>query len=424
MLLWPGLPYEERNNGMVQTGEFQSGAAPGLLQQLENPYPLYAALREQEEITFSPELNAWLIARYDDVRSILARPDIFSSRDFTTFMKLSPAAIDVLMQGYPLTLVAITSDGEEHRRLREPHVRGLSAASVKEREPAVRALAQRLVDAFIDNGHADLIAQFAYPLTVETILSVLGIPNDRMEDVMQWSHDMADLAFGTMRSDEHQVTCAQGYVAFQHYMAELIAQRRANPQNDELDAMMHYQVAGAEPLSDAELINEAAGFLAAGHRSSLDGCGNTFAMVLQNPSLWQKLREQTELIPAFVEEMLRYESPVQTLFRIVTQEVEVAGVTLPEGARVVLLLGSANRDEKHFSQPHACDAERTPNHHIAFGHGVHFCIGAPLGRLELRVALETLAQRLPTVRLVPGQELALNPMMLLFRGYQKIEVEW
>lgn len=176
---------------MVRTGEFQPGAAPGLLQQLENPYSLYAALRERDEIVFSPELNAWLIARYDDVRSILARPDIFSSRDFTTFMSLSPAALDVLQQGYPLTLVAITSDGIEHRRRREPHVKGLSAASIKECEPAVRERAHRLIAAFINDGHADLIAQFAYPFTVETILSFLGVPRDRMEEVQEWSKDMA-----------------------------------------------------------------------------------------------------------------------------------------------------------------------------------------------------------------------------------------
>ncbi|HEU5380316.1 MAG TPA: cytochrome P450 [Ktedonobacteraceae bacterium] len=409
---------------MVQTSEPQQGAAPSLLQQLENPYQLYAALRERDEITFSPELDAWLVSRYDDVRSVLAQPDIFSSRDFTTFMGLSPAALEVLQQGYPLTLVAITSDGLEHRRRREPHAKGFSAAGVKAREQSVRALAQQLVDAFINDGHADLIAQFAYPLTVETILSVLGVPRDRMEEVKQWSRDMADLAFGTMRSDEHQVACARGYVAFQNYMAQLIAQRRVNPQNDELDALIHYQVAGAEPLSDAELINEAAGFLAAGHRSSLDGCSNALAILLQNPSLWKKLCDQPDLIPSFVEEVLRYESPVQTLFRVTAQEVEIRGVKVPEGARVVLLLGSANRDKQHFPDGHVFDAQRTPNHHIAFGHGVHFCIGAPLGRLELRVALETLTQRLPALQLTPGQQLALNPMMLLFRGYQALEVKW
>jgi cytochrome P450 len=227
-----------------------------------------------------------------------------------------------------------------------------------------------------------------------------------------------------MRSDEHQVACAKGYVAFQHFMAQLIEQHRAHPQNDELDALIHYQVAGELPLNDAELIHDAAGLLAAGHRSSLDGCSNAFVMALQNSALWKQLCDQPDTIPAFVEEILRYESPVQTLFRIVLQDVEIGGVTLSEGARVVLLLGSANRDEQHFAYFQAFDSQRAPNHHIAFGHGVHFCIGAPLGRLELRVALEALTQRLPMLRLAPGQESALNPMMLLFRGYQKIEVEW
>jgi cytochrome P450 len=406
---------------MTQTVD-QSGSAFNIQDHLENPYPLYAALRQQETIVFNPDINAWFVSRFEDAHSILTRPEIFSSRNLISPMGLSPAALGILMQGYPWTSVAIDSDGVNHQRFRGAHTKGFSAARTKEREEGIRALANRLVDSFIDDGHADLISQFAYPFSLENILNALGIPQSHMTQVKQWGRDLTDLLFAVL-PEERQIECAQGVVAFQHYAADLIEQRRAHPEDGELDALIGYQLPGAEPLSLAELISSVMGFMTVGHRTTLDECGSGFSLLLKDRALWESICAQPDLIPSAVEEILRYESASPTVTRETTQEVEIGGVTLPAGAKVVVLLGSANRDEKQFSDAHVFDIHRAPNRHVAFGHGAHFCVGAPLARLELRIALETFARRIPTLCLVPNQPLTHTPL-LIFRGLEKLEVEW
>lgn len=400
----------------------QTGQGINILEHLENPYPLFAALRQQEQIAFLPELNAWLVSRYEDAHAILSQPEIFSSRNLIDPSGLSMAALGILMQGHPWTPVAIDSDGVNHQRFRSPHTKGFSAARTKAREQGLRELANRLVDAFTEDGQADLVSQFAYPFSLESILNVLGIPQDHMAEVKQWGRDLTDLLFAVI-PEERQVACAQGVVAFQNYIADLVEQRRVNPEDGELDALIGHQLPGQEPLSQDELISGVMGFVTVGHRTTLDECGSGFALLLQRPEVWQRICAQPELIPAAVEEILRYESSSQTLSRETTREVEIGGVTLPAGARVVVLLGSANRDETHFPHADTFDIERAPNRHVAFGHGVHFCVGAPLARLELRIALETFAQRLPGLHLAPDQELSHTPL-LIFRGLQKLAVEW
>jgi cytochrome P450 len=408
---------------MSQTSESQPDTSFHLMEHLENPFPFYQELRDQETIVFSPDVQAWLIPHYEDVRAILSQPDIFSSHDFTRPLPLSPAAIEVLMTGYPIVPVAIDSDGMEHRRRREPHLKGFSAAGVKSREQSIRTIVNSLIDTFINDGHAEIVSQFAYPFSLEAVLKLLGIPQSRLPEVKGWAINMVNLLFGNVRTDEEQIASAKGFVEFQKYIAELIEERRANPQNDELDALIMHQIPGEQSLSPVELISAAMGFLAAGHRSTLDVCTNAFTLLLKDRALWQKICDQPDQIPSVVEEILRYEGSVQTLFRVTTQEVEIRGTKLPVGARVVLLLGSANRDGDQFPNPHVFDSERTPNRHLAFGHGVHFCVGAPLGRMEIRLVLETFTQRLPALRLVPDQQLVHNPT-ILFRGYDKILVEW
>lgn len=409
---------------MSQTSEYRPVSVDNLLQHLEDPYPFFAALRQQNEIVFSPQVDAWLVTRYSDVLALLTQPDVFSSVDLIgPVVTWSPTALGILQQGYPITPVSINSDGINHERFRGAHTRGFSASSMKAREPFVQALTNQLIDAFIDDGHAELVSQFAYPLSLETIINLFGVPRDRMEEVKQWGKDLTDFIFGGLQSEESQIACAKGLVAFQNYCAELIEQRRADPQDSELDALIKYQVDGAPPLSKEELISAIMGFLTAGHRSTVDACGSAFVLLLQTPALWKSICDRPELIPAAVEEVLRCESATQTLSRVTTREVEIGGVKLPKGARLLALLGAANRDEQQFPNADVFDIHRAQNRHIAFGHGIHFCVGAPAARMELRIALETFARRLPGLRLSPNQSLVHN-QLLIFRGYQKLEVEW
>jgi cytochrome P450 len=389
--------------------------------QLANPYPLYELLRKQEPVTFSPVVGAWLVTRYRDVRFALSQPEIFSSRDVKN-PDLAPAALTILQQGYPMLPVAIDSDGLDHQRFRQPHQESLAPPRMTQYEDYIRALAHRLVDAFIDDGHAEFISQFAYPLPLEVILHMLGIPRERLDAAKKWCEDLVALLYGSL-PEEQQVECAKTVVAFQHYIAEIITEQQKNPQDDMVGIHITHQTPGAAPLSFEELIAFVCGFIMAGHRTTVDSLGNALALLLQPNSRWKRLCEHPNLIRPAIEEVLRYDAPVAALFRTATREVTLGDVLLPAGTRVLLIFGSANRDEDQFPNADHFDMQRQHNLHLGYGYGAHFCSGAPLARKELRIALEVLTQRIPNMRLKPDQQLVHFPS-IAFRGYQTLEVEW
>lgn len=410
---------------MTQKREYQFGQAyhPLQAEQLENPYTLYKQMREKEPITFSPEIGAWLVTRYRDVRDVLSQPELFSSRDVKDpVTALSPAALAVLMQGYPMLPISIDSDGLNHQRFRQPHLKGLAPARLAQYEDFIRTLVNRLIDDFIHEGHAELLEQFAYLLPLEVIFRLFDIPQEHMVETKQWCMDLVNLLYADL-TEERQVECAKGVVAFQHYIAGFINEQRKNPKDDLIGVHITHQIPGADPLSLEELIAVICGFIMAGHRTTVDLIGNGLALLLQPDTRWQKLSTRPELIRSTVEEILRYDAPVHALFRTTTREVILEGITLPQGARLLLVFGSANRDEEQFLNADVFEMERHPNQHLGFSYGPHFCAGAPLARMETRIAFEVLTQRIPGLRLKPGQQLIRNPV-LAFRGYQKIEAEW
>jgi cytochrome P450 len=392
-------------------------------EQREDPYPFYEFLRTQEPITYSPAVEAWLVTRYSDIRTILSQPDIFSSRDVARpLTNVTPKTREILNQGYPMVPTAISSDGFDHKRFRDPYIKTFSPARMTTYEGFIRKVVNHLVDELVGTGSADIITQFAYPLTLEVILHTMGIPQEKMADAKKWSGELVAFLYSPL-SEEQQVKCAWGLVAFQHYIAQLIEERREQPQSDAISDLVHSQVPGGEPLSMNELVSALCGLVMAGHKTTVDLIGNGLVLLLNPRSRWQKLCMHPEIIPAAVEEILRYDSPVQALLRTTLREVTIGDVTLPAGARVLLIFGAANRDEMKFPQAANFDMQRTPNRHLGFGYGIHFCIGAPLARLEARVAFEVLTQRLPQMRLAPDQHLVHLPI-LAFRGYQRLDVEW
>ncbi|GAB4199859.1 MAG: monooxygenase YjiB [Roseiflexaceae bacterium] len=391
---------------------------------LADPFSFYQQLRSEAPVVYSPEIDAWLVTRYNDVRLVLSQPTVFSSADIKRPMSpLAPATIDVLRRGFfPMLPSAVNSDGVNHRRFREPYVRALSSTAITGFEGYIGTTCNALVDSFIGDGRIDIISQFAYPMTLEVILHIMGIPQDRMADAKQWGSDLMTLICQPL-SPERQIACAHGLVAFQLYIAELIAERRSHPQDDLISEMITYQVPGAQPLATEELISALCGFLMAGQKTPIDLFGNGLAILLNPVTRWQTLCAHPEHIPSAIEEILRYEGPVQALSRTTTCEVIVGDVTLPAGANLLVICGSGNRDESQYPQAEEFDLERNPARHLAFGHGSHFCVGAPLARLMGQTVFAIFTQRLPTLHLVPGQRLV-NVPALQFRGYQRLEVAW
>lgn len=389
----------------------------------EDPYPFYALARQQEPVAYSPDLNAWLVTRHEDIQSVLLQPEKFSSRDtLTSPVTFSPRVLEELIQGFLPVPIVLNTDGADHTRFRVPLTRAFAPARMRAIEPFIRQIAHRLIDGFAEQRRAEIISQFAYPLALEVVLTLLGIPRDDIDQTRQWSHDWLML-MSIQLAEEQQVACARGTVAFQRYLARLIAERRDAPEDDLISTLLQFSTPGVEPLTENELVILLQGLILAGHESTTNMIGTGLLLLLEQPERWRTLCAQPELIPSTVEEILRFDAPIQMFARTTTQEVTIGGVTLPEDASLLLLYGSGNRDSAVFAQPDEFQLQRSANHHLAFGHGVHFCVGAALARLEGRIAFETLCERLPELRLVPGQELTHIPT-LLFRGYERLEVAW
>jgi len=389
----------------------------------EDPYPFYRRARQEDPITFCPELDAWLVARYEDIQYMLLHPETFSSQNaLTSPVKFYQQTLEELVQGYLPVPIVLNTDGADHTRFRAPLMKVFAPARIKALEPFIRQIANRLIDAFIRDQQADIVRQFAYPFALEVVLTLLGIPSQDIEQTRIWSQDWLML-MSVQLDEERQAACARSTVAFQRYLADLVAERRRSPQDDLITTLPLASTPEVEPITENELVIMLQGLILAGHESTTNMIGTGLLFLLESPELWQKLCNHPEYIPQTVEEILRMDAPIQMFARVTTREVTVGGVTLPEDASLLLLYGSGNHDEAVFADADEFQLQRSPNHHLAFGHGVHFCVGAALARLEGRAAFEILCQRLPGLRLVPGQTLTHIPT-LLFRGYERLEVKW
>ena len=392
-------------------------------EQLENPYPFLARARREEPIFFSPDMNAWVVTRYDDVVAILSQPDIFSSKDaLRPVVSYTPAVFAELSKGYPLVPNMIDSDGQAHTRFRNAANKAFTPARIKKLEPFIREVATRLVDAFADDHQAEIISQLAYPLPLEIVLFLIGIPKEDMAMAKKLSDNLA-MFISSPLAEEQQVEYARDFVTFHHYFVRLVNERRQSPKEDLISDLLETPP-GEKPFDDAQFANLLTSLLIAGHETTTQLIGNGLALFLEQPEeRWQVLCERPELIPQAVEEILRYDSPVHAFFRTAMQEATVGGVTFPEGASVMVVFGSANRDETQFPHADQCDLQRTPNRHLAFGYGVHYCLGAFLARKQGQIAFEILCQRLPGLRLAPGQTLTHAPV-LRQRGLNRLDVVW
>jgi cytochrome P450 len=396
--------------------EFQPFTNP----QLDDPYSFYQRARQEEPLFYSQLLNGYVLTRYDDILAVLKDPGRFSSADtLTPIVEFTPQVFEVLRQGFPLVRDLVDSDGEEHKRLRAPFMKVFAPERMEAMEDSIRAIANKLVDAFINDGHADIISQFAYPLPLEAILTMYGITLDRMAEIKKWCYDI-DALISSPLEPEKQVECARSMVAIQHFVAGLIEERRNAPCGDFISNV------ATSDLNMPELVRVLVGLIQAGHKTTSHSIGNALKHLLERPQLWQALCNDPSLIPTALEEVLRYDAPIQTMSRTTTQEVELAGVQLPKGTRIFLMYGSANRDETKYGDGDRLDIERfkqtTPNH-LAFGHGVHHCIGSNLARREGRIALEVLSRRLPNLRLRPNQEFSHIPT-IISRGFTELFLEW
>ncbi|TQS45248.1 cytochrome P450 [Cryptosporangium phraense] len=393
----------------------------------DDPYPLYARARRDEPVFYSPRLDAWVVTRFADVDAVLKDPEAFSSvNSLRPIREPYPGTVAVLLNGYPQTPDHVTSDGDVHRRLRVPYTKHLTRpGQLKAREAEIRARADRLIDGFADDRSGDLIARYSTRLPVETAAELFGFAPDDVELAKAGSEVMFSLgSIDVTKEQEEQA--AHTVLAFQQLLAGYARRRRAEPADDLITAVATALAPGDEPLTfdqEAELVGTFGSTFGAAHITTADGIGSALWLLLGDAEQWDRLVRQPELVPYAVEEVLRFESPIPAMFRRTTRPVTVAGVDLPAGADVLLAFASANRDEDRFPDADRFDVTRKPSRHFAFGAGIHTCVGAAMARLQMRIALQTLIERLPGLRMAPDQDVRVRRSINV-RGPLALDLHW
>lgn len=391
--------------------------------QIDDPYALYELARREQPVFFSPLYRMWIVTRYDDVGVVLKDAARFTSAGSLKARPLPPEVEEILRGGYPPAPTLIDSDMPTHNRLRNTINRGFTPRRIAAMEPQIRALANDLIDQFAADGHADMIEQFAFPLPGSVICDLLGVPRADLRQMKRWSDERLDL-LSAIAPTERLIECAHGFVAFQRYLAAQIADRREHPRDDLLTVLLPESLGGSAQLSLEEAIYLAATMLSAGHETTTHLIGNALVLLCRNPDQMQALRDDPGRIPNALEEVLRLEAPARGRVRVAVSDVELGGVAIPAGSLVMALWASGNRDDAQFAEPDHFDVAREDaGLHHSFGKGVHYCIGAPLARVEGRIALELLLARLPNLRMQP--DIALDRWRNLFgRGYMHLPMEW
>jgi cytochrome P450 len=358
------------------------------------PYDYYAALREHapvHSVRLRNGATAWLVSRYDDAVAVLGD---------TRFAKDPAAAKGTKPPWLPGPLRALSRnmldlDEPDHRRLRTLVQKAFTPRVVEEMRPRIEEIAGLLLDAIERKGTADLIADYASPIPVTVIAGLLGVPERQRTKFHRWSTHL--VAADT--SAWHKLRAIPAGLSFILFLRRLIRTRRGAFGDDLLSRLIEVQEAG-DRLSADELLAMSFLLLVAGHETTVNLIGNGILTLLQNPDELARLRRDPELIAPAVEEMLRFASPLQMATeRYATTAVEIAGVTIPRGALVYVVLAAANRDEHAFGDAARLDVARQPNRHLAFGHGIHYCLGAPLARLEGQIAIRALLDRFSRIAL-------------------------
>lgn len=363
--------------------------------------------------------HAWLVSRYDDAVAVLSNPQFVkdplkAKGDGGSKPPWLPGPLRALSRNM------LDLDEPDHRRLRNLVQKAFTPRVVEEMRPRIECIATKLLDAIERRGDnaAELIAEYAAPLPVTVIAELLGVANDDRRKFHRWSH--AIVAADT--SGWHKVRAIPAGFAFILFLRRLIRQPRSGLRDDLLSRLIEVQDEG-DRLSADELLAMCFLLLVAGHETTVNLIGNGVLALLENPEQMQRLRDEPALIPSAVEEMLRYSSPLQLATeRYATADVKVGEVTIPRGALVYVVLSSANRDEKAFSCPAEFQLDRQPNRHLAFGHGIHYCLGAPLARLEGQIAIRLLLERFSEIHLSRGTGELRWRRGLVLRGVESLPV--
>ncbi len=399
---------------------------------LQGPFPHYEKMRDEQPIYEIPGMGIKMVTRHDLVMQTLRDPQTYSSSFGTSGMPMNEEVrkrfAEVFAEGYPRVGTMLTVDQPDHTRYRRLVSRAFHPKVIAELEPVIREITVALIDSWIDKGRIEFVEEFGVALPVRVIAKALNVPDDRLADFKRWSDDSI-AGIGTNISIDERIQAEYGVNEFQHYFAEQFELRKTNPQDDLLTNLLNARVddddpdvTDKRPLDMPEMLSIVQQLLVAGNETTTKLLTETVRLLAENPDQWQQLKNDPSRAPAIVEEALRLSTPTQGMFRIATKDHELEGVQIPKGARIVIVFASANRDAELFGEPDAFDPDRDNlRDHLAFGKGIHFCLGAALSRLEGKVALEEFARRVDRFELDDSNDFGYHPSFLL-RGLKRLDI--
>ena len=412
----------KRAEGGRQAKPSELGFAPWDVSFVANPYPAYTELRRRHPVLYDDTTDHWLISRHEDVNALLR-----DRRLGRTYVHVANHA----QMGRPeepdwhAPFWRLIRDGildmepPDHTRVRRLVSKAFTPKMVESLKPRIQAIMDGLVDEVSGSGEADLIKAIAEPLPVAVIAEMLGIPESDRHLLRPWSAEIC-LMYELNPSDDYMGRAVKASVEFSEYLRRLSRDRRAKPKEDLISGLAQVVDQG-DRLTEGELIGTCVLLLNAGHEATVNVTGNGWWSLFRNPDQLALLRKDHSLLPRAVEELMRYDTPLQMFERWVLEEFELHGVRIPMGAELGLLFGSANRDPGAFDRPDELDITRVENPHISFGAGIHFCLGAPLARVELESSFGTLLRR------IPNMELAVEPEWkpaYIIRGLKELKVRF
>ncbi len=404
-----------------------------------NPYPHYRELRETAPVRWAPQTGAFCVSRYEDVMFVLRSPELFSSRAMFTYLMnqgnegrppitwpmvrfLASFVWKTRLNPLEFTTARnlIALDGDVHVAMRGIVNRGFTPRRIASWEDRARELVDESMAVLRSSESFDVVADLAIPLPVTVIAEMLGVEKSRLKDFKRWSDVIIDTSTGPGRADPFNSRMRDTIIELARYVRSVAEERKRNP-SDDLVSVIVAEQEGDQAVTIREVIQFVMLLLVAGNETTTNLIGNAVRALLEHPEELDKVVKDPSLIPGVIEETLRYDAPIQIVFRTATEDLELAGTKIAKGSYVAPLLGSANRDARHFPDPDRFDVTRNPQAHAGFGFGKHFCLGASLARLEARLALEALVPELPRMELESNRPPELVDSFLV-RGLKRLEL--
>ena len=387
---------------------------------VQDPFPLFAWLREHDPVYWSASLGGFLVTRYDDVLEVFDRPDTFSADRFRVGVargsggRESARAVARVLRDW-----LVFRDPPDHTRLRALLQKSFTPRQLEKSRPRIQHTIDTLLDRVASHGEMEFLRDFAFPLPALVIAILLGAETGDIESIKEWSDRLAMYLGGSVAPGDPFAEAEAGLSQLVDYFRKLTAERASRPRDDLMSLMLRAEHEG-QRLSSEEVVSNCVLLLFAGHETTTNLLGNGLYHLLRHPGTLAALRARPDGVPAAVEELLRYDGPVPATMKVATRDLEWRGARIARGQRVLPFMSSANRDPARFEHPDQLDLARHPNRHLAFAFGIHFCLGAPLARLEARLAFETLLRRLPDPT---AGEARFKPQLFL-RGLRALPLRW